>query len=100
MSKKLSLIVEADYRGSRNPRKSGPVPTPQYILDHSACMLILAARMPVPLPLRGFMFDAARLPEKLNYYEQLLDFLAAWGFNALLLRLTDDQGSALHWESH
>lgn len=46
------------------------------------------------------MLDAARLPEPLPYYRQVVDFCAAWGFNAILLRVTDDQGSALRFESH
>ena len=46
------------------------------------------------------MADAARLPEKLEYYQRLIDFCADWGLNALQFRLTDDQGSALRFESH
>jgi hypothetical protein len=50
--------------------------------------------------LRGIMADAARLPEPLSYYRRLLDFGREWGLNALVLRLTDDQGSALRFRSH
>ena len=51
-------------------------------------------------PIYGLMADAARLPEKLEYYQRLIDFSADWGLNALQFRLTDDQGSALRFESH
>jgi len=34
------------------------------------------------LKLRGFMLDAARLPEPLPYYRQVIDMCAAFGFNA------------------
>ena len=46
------------------------------------------------------MLDAARLPEPLPYYRQVIDFCAKWGFNAILLRVADDQGSALRFASH
>lgn len=44
--------------------------------------------------------DAARLPEKPAYYRRLIDFCREWELNALLFRLTDDQGSALRFHSH
>jgi Glycosyl hydrolase family 20, catalytic domain len=50
--------------------------------------------------LRGIMVDAARLPEPLSYYRRLIDFGCEWGLNALVLRLTDDQGSALRFRGH
>jgi hypothetical protein len=46
------------------------------------------------------MVDAARLPEKVSYYRRLIDFCRDWNLNALLFRLTDDQGSALRFQSH
>jgi hypothetical protein len=46
------------------------------------------------------MVDAARLPEQLSYYRRLIDFGREWGLNALVFRLTDDQGSALRFRSH
>jgi N-acetyl-beta-hexosaminidase len=46
------------------------------------------------------MIDAARLPEPLSYYRRLIDFCADWGFNAILFRLADDQGSAFRFTSH
>lgn len=50
--------------------------------------------------LRGMMVDAARQPESISYYRRCIEFCAAWGMNALLFRLTDDQGSALRFASH
>lgn len=48
----------------------------------------------------GFLADAARLPERPDYYERLIDFCSDWNLNALQFRLTDDQGSALRFRSH
>src|SRR5262245_63795884 len=50
--------------------------------------------------LRGLMVDAARLPEPVSYYRRLIDFCHEWELNALLVRLTDDQGAALRFRSH
>lgn len=50
--------------------------------------------------LRGITVDAARLPERLSYYHRLIDFCQEWNLNALLFRLTDDQGSMLRFKSH
>jgi hypothetical protein len=46
------------------------------------------------------MLDAARLPERVSYYRRFLDFCADWNVNAVVFRLTDDQGCALRFESH
>jgi hypothetical protein len=46
------------------------------------------------------MVDAARLPEPVSYYRRLIDFCHEWELNALLVRLTDDQGAALRFRSH
>lgn len=51
------------------------------------------------VPIRGLMVDAARVPEKLDYYRRVIDFCAEWGCNTLQFRLTDDQGSALRFAS-
>lgn len=51
-------------------------------------------------PLRGLMLDAARLVESQEYYRRFLDFCADWGVNAVIFRLTDDQGCALRFRSH
>ena len=53
-----------------------------------------------PLPIKGWMIDAARLPEPLSNYRRWIDFCADWGFNTILFRLVDDQGSALRFKSH
>lgn len=50
--------------------------------------------------LYGFMVDPPRTPESLEYYRRLIDFCADWGLNALIFRLTDDQGVAIRFESH
>ena len=52
------------------------------------------------LTLRGLTVDAARVPEKPAYYRRLIDFCHDWELNALLFRLTDDQGSMLRFRSH
>jgi hypothetical protein len=52
-----------------------------------------------PRAMRGLMVDAARVPEKLDYYRRVIDFCAEWGFNTIHFRLTDDQGSALRFTS-
>src|SRR5512138_568696 len=52
------------------------------------------------MQIKGWMIDAARLPEPLPAYRRLIDFCAEWGFNTLLFRLADDQGSALRFASH
>ncbi len=48
----------------------------------------------------GLMADAARVPEDVSYYRRLIDFCHDWKLNALLISLTDDQGSALRFKSH
>lgn len=50
--------------------------------------------------LRGLTIDAARLPERIPYYRRVIDFSHDWGLNALLFRLTDDQGSMLHFPGY
>jgi len=64
-----------------------------------AAALPAAAQSPAPR-LRGFQIDAARVPESLAHYRRVIDFAAEWGLNAILFRLTDDQGSALRFTSH
>lgn len=51
------------------------------------------------LMMRGLMVDAARVPEKLEYYRRIIDFSVEWGFNALHFRVADDQGTALRFAS-
>ena len=51
-------------------------------------------------PLRGLMLDAARLVESPAYYRRFVDFCADWRINAVIFRLTDDQGCAMRFRSH
>jgi len=57
-------------------------------------------RPAAPDRLRGLTVDAARLPETPESYRRLIDFCREWELNALLFRLTDDQGAALRFRSH
>lgn len=52
------------------------------------------------MDIKGWMIDAARLPEPLPQYRRVIDLCAEWGFNTVLFRLADDQGSALRFCSH
>jgi hypothetical protein len=49
---------------------------------------------------RGFMIDAPRATETMDYYFRLIDFLHEEKFNSIIFRLTDDQGSAYLFTSH
>ncbi|NLG51051.1 MAG: family 20 glycosylhydrolase [Chloroflexi bacterium] len=49
-------------------------------------------------PIRAIMLDAARFTEPYAYYQQLIPTLAEWGYNTILLHLTDDQGCAVRME--
>lgn len=53
-----------------------------------------------PERIRGLMLDAARLPESVAHYRRVIDFCGEWGYNAILFRLTDDQGCSLRFDSH
>jgi len=46
------------------------------------------------------MIDAPRAVETIEYYFRLIDFCQEEGINAILFRLTDDQGSAYLFTSH
>ena len=50
--------------------------------------------------IRGFMIDAPRGIETLNYYYRVIDFCEDEGINVILFRLTDDLGSAYKFTSH
>jgi hexosaminidase len=52
------------------------------------------------IKIHGFMLDAARLMETMDYYHTFLDFCAQWKINSVVFRLTDDQGCALQFTSH
>jgi len=49
---------------------------------------------------RALMLDPGRVMEKKSYYFFLLPWLKEWGYNALHLHLTDDEGCALVFPSH
>lgn len=51
-------------------------------------------------PFRGFMIDAPRTIESLEYYFRLIDFCQEEGLNSIIFRLTDDEGSAYYFKSH
>jgi len=50
--------------------------------------------------IRGFMIDAPRATESLEYYFRLIDFCKKGELNTIIFRLTDDQGSAYLFTSH
>lgn len=43
----------------------------------------------------GLMIDCSRLMERHGYYYKLIDFMAEWGMNTLLLHFSDDYGLAI-----
>jgi len=43
----------------------------------------------------GLMIDCSRLMERHDYYFRLLDFMAEWGMNLLVLHFADDHGLAV-----
>jgi len=49
----------------------------------------------MPLGIRALMIDAPRLQETDRYYRRLIRFAADWGANAIVFRVTDDQGIAM-----
>lgn len=51
-------------------------------------------------PFRGFMIDAPRTVETMEYYFRLIDFCHNEGLNSIIFRITDDQGSAYYFKSH
>lgn len=51
-------------------------------------------------PFRGFMIDAPRGVETMDYYFRLIDFCQKEEMNSIIFRLTDDQGSAFLFTSH
>jgi N-acetyl-beta-hexosaminidase len=50
--------------------------------------------------MHGFMIDAPRTTETMDYYFRLVDFCREKQINTLIFRLTDDQGSAYLFNSH
>ena len=71
-----------------------------FLASAAAAAAPLAQSARGPQRLRGMMLDAARLPESIAHYRRVIDFCAEWGYNAILFRLTDDQGCALRFASH
>ncbi len=65
-----------------------------------ALPLLAHAAPPAKLPLRGWLVDAARMPETMDYYRRLVRFCGDWGINVVLFRVTDDQGSNIRFSSH
>ena len=49
---------------------------------------------------RGFMIDMTRMKEVDEYYFDLVDQLALFGYNALYLHFSDDQGLTVELKSH
>lgn len=49
---------------------------------------------------RGFMIDMSRMKEVDEYYFDLVDQLALFGYNALYLHFSDDQGLTVEIKSH
>ncbi|MCF7832022.1 MAG: family 20 glycosylhydrolase [Candidatus Marinimicrobia bacterium] len=45
--------------------------------------------------INGVMIDCSRLLEKQEYYYKLIDFMADWNMNTLLLHFSDDHGIAI-----
>lgn len=49
---------------------------------------------------RGFMIDMSRMKERDEYYFDLVDQLALFGYNALYLHFSDDEGLTIQLKSH
>ena len=49
---------------------------------------------------RGFMIDMSRMKEVDQYYFDLVDQLALFGYNALYLHFSDDQGLTIELQAH
>ncbi|MGQ9663063.1 MAG: family 20 glycosylhydrolase [Kiritimatiellia bacterium] len=47
------------------------------------------------MKVNGLMIDCSRLVERHEYYHRLLDFMADWGMNTLVLHFSDDYGCAV-----
>jgi hypothetical protein len=64
------------------------------------CLNAKSINHPVEKVFRGFMIDAPRGAETIEYYFRLIDFCQKEGLNSVIFRLTDDQGSAYLFTSH
>jgi len=81
-------------------RQAGAAAAGLGALQHLRAAVSVASAQSIPpphKPIRGLMVDAARLPESPDYYRRVIEFCSEWDLNALQVRLTDDQGSALHF---
>ena len=47
------------------------------------------------MKMNGLLIDCSRLTEQHDYYFRLVDFMADWGMNTLVLHFTDDHGCAI-----
>jgi hypothetical protein len=69
----------------------------QKLVTHLALILLISfnaksTNLHVGKGFRGFMIDAPRGVETIEYYFRLIDFCQEEGFNSIIFRLTDDQG--------
>jgi hypothetical protein len=75
-------------------------------LTFMLCLMVIAGCKTRPTDhikgekIRGFMIDAPRATESLEYYFRLIDFCHQEQLNTIIFRLTDDQGSAYLFTSH
>ncbi len=75
-------------------------------LTFMLCLVVMAGcktrstDQPGDVKIRGFMIDAPRATESLDYYFRLIDFCSKEQMNTIIFRLTDDQGSAYLFTSH
>jgi hypothetical protein len=71
----------------------------KFKIDPSVHLAAAAESSSRKTPIRGLMVDAGRVPETMAYYKRVIEFCSDWGLNTLHFRLTDDQGSAMHFSS-
>lgn len=76
-------------------------------LRHRVVFLLILVASCIPMlaagsrpRVSGLLVDAARVPEAVEYYRRLIDFCQAWGLNALVFRVADDEGLAVRFASH
>ena len=65
-----------------------------------SCQAEREERQSAPNYFKGFSIDAARTVEDMDHYFRMVDFSVEWGFNCLVFRLTDDEGSSLKFKTH
>ncbi len=47
------------------------------------------------MKINGLLIDCSRLIERHDYYPSLIEFMAEWGMNTLILHFTDDHGCSI-----